>query len=1330
MLRRVLAQLPVEAHAGTMASVAFEAAVFVIDISGFTPLTQRAVIAGADSIERFHASVNDFFARVIDRIYVEGGDVVGFAGDAVIAVFEPHDGTLQDAALAAARCALGCRTERLDTTGIFPASPGIAIGTRIALNCGPVWAALIGRPGRRHHLLVSGQAMHALDVGVAPQGGIALMAEAVHVLGRTVITSTHSSSAVSLEALSAVASAAQRRTVAVHEVGGASTAAVLTLLPVAVAERLRSGHEAWLAEMRFVCPLFLSFGAADIDASSIATTAITILSFEDELLSLGGELLHIRSDTHGTTAVGMFGTPGCTNENDALRAGRAARVMAAKLLARGVASDIGVSSGNALCAVFGNEKRCDYGILGDVMNVAARLMQQHDGVLCDLATSRRAGARLNESEPRTLALKGMAAPVEVVHLLDATARAEAMAPGTPTTATESMAIGRDDEQEFVDSWLRALLAEPIAPQACALLVEGEAGMGKSMLMRHLLRQAARLSIDCIAVTGSSTENLTPYFVWRSVLQHLFGSASADSRETMAGAIVDALASDARLQGFAPLLNEILPLGIASNAITRQMEPSARAATTSQLLLHLVADSPRPRLLVFEDAHWIDSASWAVIAQAAARLPPNVFLALTTRTEEALPVEAGEFVARARPHGVLLQGLSEAAVASLIARRLGAAMTAPDVARFVRERSAGNPLFVEELALVLHERGHLSVEASTCIARAGIDRYAHLELPMTVRSAILERIDGLTASQQMLTKVASVIGAMAEIEMLAALLPVPVDAGTLDDDLRAIEAKALATVSSSDGRRALTFRHAITREAVYGMLTPSQQRSLHRDVGEWHERVAGNTEAIASLLAHHFRCAGDRPRAMRYLARAGEHALLAHANGEAVQFLTASLDFEEHGPGSESARAQRRRLLAEAHLKLSNLAACREQLVEALCLIDAPILRGRLGMLVDVARSLIVEAFTDGLSGASKRELPNALLAAQLHQLRAEVAYFEHDAVALLHGTFACLRRTRRAGPSRELATSHGTAAIVLGLLGLQRAARRHLQAASQVAEQAGHEPTIAYVQHLACVCHSAVGDWAAAEHAVELAAAGYHRVGELYRWQSTRMILAYQALHRGHFARIAHYLEEADERDVFPSGPQQVRIWFRTVELAARNAAAVLGEGPPPPPALVHEVELLADLADPSQALLCHGFAADALRLQGQWAAAKRRADLGLAVLRAHRPTTYYSMLGIASIAGTFIALSERERQTWKGLRPSALASIRALRTFAFMVPIAMPSVHILKGRQYLLDGRQREGERALARAVEAASQFGTSGVQAAAQRMLARASGSPSSNSTQTGWA
>ena len=291
----------------------------------------------------------------------------------------------------------------------------------------------------------------------------------------------------------------------------------------------------------------------------------------------------------------------------------------------------------------------------------------------------------------------------------------------------------------------------------------------------------------------------------------------------------------------------------------------------------------------------------------------------------------------------------------------------------------------------------------------------------------------------------------------------------------------------------------------------------------------------------------------------------------------------------------------------------------------------------------------------------------------------------MHGTFAGLRDALKCAPSRELASAHGTAAIVFGLLRLHRLSQRHAAAAIEVAAAAGNAPTAAYVQHLKCVCASAVGDWDEAERTVQLAAEGYRRVGDQYRWQSTRMILAYQALHRGEFKQIESYLEEADERSMFPGGPLQLRTWFRTVQLAHANTESASGTVVPAH-ALISEVQALGDLADPSQGLLCRGFAADAFLLQGNFAGARRDADLGLEILTRYQPTTYFSLFGIASIGNTFISLAELGVGNPNDLRECSRLALGGLKRFGLMVPLAKPCVLLQQGRNPFSRGRRNRG--------------------------------------------
>jgi adenylate cyclase len=833
-------------------------------------------------------------------------------------------------------------------------------------------------------------------------------------------------------------------------------------------------------------------------------------------------------------------------------------------------------------------------------------------------------------------------------------------------------------------------------------------MGKSTLVRFAVQKAQEFGIPIVLVAGSRIERYTAYYVWRSVLASLLlprGAAPDGLTETVSAS----LAKAPGLQPFAPLLCDILPLPIAQTQVTRQMDAAARATMTAQLLLHLVKDAQRSALLIFEDAHWIDSTSWSVIAKAERQLPGHR-LFLTMRPEAMLPREATEFADRHRSQGIHLDGLSEVEIAELVALRLGAHEVAPEVGRFIHERSAGNPFFAEELALALRERGQVAIEGASCVTAAALGKHSLLGLPDTVRAAVLGRIDRLSARQQLLLKVAAVIGAVAPMKAVKEIFSTVGDSDDIADELAVFQGRLLAEVEDRDGDAVLAFRHGITQESAYSLLTPSQRRLLHGAVGLWYEKeYADQTEQWLPLLAHHFGAANESSKALSYLQRAGEHALQAHANREAVQFLDAAIGLEGELPGPAEERARRRRLLAEAHLKLSHLASCGECLRQALALAGKPLPRSAAAVVLDTGTALL------GLRARTVGGRPAGVLAAQLHQLRAEVAYFEHDTLALLHSTFVGLREALTGGPTRELASAHGTAAIVLGLLRLHRLSRRHCRAALEAASRAGHAPTAAYVQHLACVVASAVGDWLEAEQAIELAADGYRNVGDQYRWVTTRMILAYQALHRGDFDRIDAYLGEIDAHTIFPAGPVQLRTWYRTVQLAACNARAASGRELPSP-RLLAQVQALADMVDPSQGLLCRGFLADALLLRGDLDAARHQTELGLALLRGHRPTTYFSLLGIASIANACLELRTRSGGNAQALLDDGRFAGRCLRRFALMVPIAKPCWLLHDGRLRMAHGQIRRGCWRLRAAAKLAGELGMLGVEAAAHRSLASA--------------
>ena len=893
-------------------------------------------------------------------------------------------------------------------------------------------------------------------------------------------------------------------------------------------------------------------------------------------------------------------------------------------------------------------------------------------------------------------------------------------------------FGRAAERARIDGCLRSHRQGRLAAEERALLIEGEAGMGKTALARYAAERASQLLMPTIRVAGNRIESLTPYYVWRSVLGELVSGAAGSDPASAETTIADALADSGELGDFAPLLNAILPLAFDQSEKTLQMDATARADMTARLLAHCVQALVRgPTVLVFDDAHWIDSASWSVIA----RLPQSldrVFVILTMRTvNPGASATTTDLLEQFRMRHSLA-GLSHAETAGVIAARLGARDTAPEVAAFIGKRCAGNPFFAEELALAMRERGDLGLDAGICTSKTQLDDFALLGLPETVRATIVERLDRLSANQKRILKIASVIGAAASIPLLGHLLGGDPGEGSLLAELAGIESRQLADVSEHTGEVAIYFRHAIIQEVAYQLLTPSQRRSLHRQVAEWHEHA--HTEHIEQwlpLLAHHFGASDQPLRAFPYLVRAGEAALRAYANSEAVHFLSASLAMRLPEREDRVKRARRRGMVAEAHLKLSELSACREQLGRALRLVGAPIPTRRL----ELAARIGVAIFAESLPRAAMRGRARgrlavmALVRAQLHQLLAEAAYFQHDTLTLLNATFAGLREARRFGLSVELAKSLATSAVVTGLMRLHAVSRRHLEEAQQTAAAFGHAPTIAYVDQLAGVCASSAGDWPMAHLKVSQAAEGYQRIGDAFRCRSTQMLLAYNALHQGDFDSIEGYLAAADEHAVFPSGPLQLRIWFRTAQLARAIALASRGLGAPPGTDLIDEVRMLAQPADASQAPLCRGFVADALRLRGDFGGAGEQAQLGLAVLRQHHPTTFFSLLGIVSIGESFAALAVHDRVRRDDVIDDALRAHRVLERFSVSVPIARPSALLLGARiRGLRDDRRGAGQR-LEAAIESAERLGMAGVKSAALRAKAELQGVGQSGKEDLAW-
>jgi predicted ATPase len=246
--------------------------------------------------------------------------------------------------------------------------------------------------------------------------------------------------------------------------------------------------------------------------------------------------------------------------------------------------------------------------------------------------------------------------------------------------------------------------------------------------------------------------------------------------------------------------------------------------------------------------------------------------------------------------LILDALPPEDTVQIACRALGVAELPEEVAALIRVRSAGSPLFCQELAFAVRETGLIRIENGVCFLARDLGDLSAIDLPGTVDSAIIARIDRLSPSQRMGLKVASVIGRVFSAEALESLYPFRSDS-PLENDLSSLAALRIIVREQSQGKETYYFSHMLIRDVAYSLMLYSQRRQLHQGMAERLEQShAANLESVYALLAYHWSRAapedGSEPKAVwkavTYLQKAGEQALRQYIVRDAITLLSDAL----------------------------------------------------------------------------------------------------------------------------------------------------------------------------------------------------------------------------------------------------------------------------------------------------------------------------------------------------------------------------------------------------------------------------------------------------------
>jgi DNA-binding CsgD family transcriptional regulator len=739
--------------------------------------------------------------------------------------------------------------------------------------------------------------------------------------------------------------------------------------------------------------------------------------------------------------------------------------------------------------------------------------------------------------------------------------AQAQKPEATATLPPLPLVGRGSELAM----LAALLDAADKGRGTTQLLEGEGGQGKTRLAQATAERATKRGWTVAFGRAYPVEAGVPYALFTDALLPVLRA-------------LDPAALSVLTRGGVSELSHLFPL-LATGATPirgaeRGSEIKTRLLWNLTQLLGRMAEK-RPLLLVLENLHWADESSLEMLHFTARQLATSRVLVIGTYNDAAAERSPAlvslrqSLVTLGAAHVHHLGPLSRAATDELVQAVFGVSdAVSREFAALLYGWTRGNPFFVEETLKALVTSGRLYERDGTWHGW----EIADLDLPRSIREAVVTRLDRLSPDAQRVATLAAVIGTRASYDALDAVVGMP--RARLVEAIDELRTQRIVDEHGEGDRIVYDFSHPILRDVIYQAVGLARGRMLHATVADALERhYASAADEHADELAYHFARADARdvgPKATRYLSIAGRTALTKHANREAASYLTAALE-RTRGDDGDAMReieiieglARARQRLGEYDAAVALWERAREHAHRANDLARLADIERRLGLASfwrgrhDEALERYDAALSAGTSAGAESTIARVRLAKGMClQELGRAAEAEHEmteaiAMAGRLGDASLLARAHRtqllfylwtgrtelahqhAERARELARASGqrvlewlaewALAVLSGLTGASEACARHLAQAERLADELDTPVFRAWTAEIAIEFASATGEWETGLALAERTIALGRSVG--LRAPFPRLLVWTAIIHlgRGEIERAKTYIDEAWE---------------------------------------------------------------------------------------------------------------------------------------------------------------------------------------------------------------
>jgi class 3 adenylate cyclase/tetratricopeptide (TPR) repeat protein len=1143
------------------------------DISGFTAMSERLSRIGREGAEEITAIVNRYFATMLAILRDHTGQLVKFGGDALLGLFiEPDSATRAVQAAQSMQAAMATFSQTETSQGVF------TLQMKVGIHRGRFFAAQVGTPQDMEYALFGADVNRTAAAESAATAGQILLDrptfEAITVPCQATPLPSNDLYLVIQEIEPAPTSLVPYRSpVPSFPEPTLDNLHSLVELLDALTPYMPAGLLARLAgtphipslegEHRLVAVLFANVHGLGMIADRLGSghedrivAAINryFVAMDSGVRRYGGVINKMDLYDHGDKLLALFGAP-VGHEDDAERAARAALAAQEILdeINRSLPSQvgladlcleqrIGISFGYVFAGYVGTSWRHEYTVMGDEVNLGARLMSTAEsGDTVVSSDVRRKVQALFELDPRgEVQLKGKSRPVPIFSIAGPRAIPQ---PLRGLEGMRSPLVGREAE------WRQLLAAmdELLSGRGQIVSITGEAGLGKSRLAAELRQRMANRPMRWVEGRCLSYTESVSYRPFQEIVQHLVGIQPDDSEAEAWSKLRDAVEKSLppeEVPVTLPYLGNFLNLQLEdalqekvryldAEALQRRTFVAIGALVEAQSSTKSLPFSTQPLVLMLEDIHWIDQASLALLEylMPLVNRAPLMLLLLYRPERERRCWQAHEKIAREFVHcatEIALHHLAPTDGQQLLTNLVGIEHWPVDMFGLILSRTEGNPLYLEEVIRTLIEDQTLVQDdhGQWLISR---DLNA-IKVPDTLQGVMMARMDRLDEPSRWTAQLASVVGRMFPFDVLANVAPE--NGSLLDRCLVRLQQHETIRETQRTPELIYTFKHAMMQEVCYGSLLARTRRLYHRKVAEYIEtsRSAGHRDAESNvpLVAHHAFQGQDWRRALRYQLLAGQQAQKLFANREAIDHMERALQCAQHLPLEET-QAQRLTVhaaLGELLFQTGQFEDALEHLHEARSLAieredrDAEARTCRWLARVYENRGEYITAFDwiqQGLIALGGRE---TVVAAEMWTIGGFINTRRGDYDVARQQCQRALRIAEELGELTALARAYVLLGHIARMLGNSVQAIGHFQRAFELCQRAGDISYQALARNHIANAHFYMGQWKEAERHYRQARQIFDQIGDVYNRAMTDNNLGGIACNQGRLDEALAFYQE------------------------------------------------------------------------------------------------------------------------------------------------------------------------------------------------------------------